>query len=101
MNNSKRIPRSQTFKLSDQALSQEVSGETVLLDLASEQYFGLDAVGTRIWQLLKEGGVFEVIVQVITDEFEVAQEKVEQDLEELLLQLADAGLLSFAATGSD
>ena len=100
MNKSIQIPRSQTFKLSDQALSQEVSGETVLLDLASEQYFGLDVVGTRIWQLLKDGEGFEVIVQVITDEFEVEQAQVEQDLEELLLQLADAGLLSFAVTES-
>lgn len=34
-------------------LSQEVNGETVLLDLQGEGYFGLTAVGTRIWQLLK------------------------------------------------
>ena len=41
----------QTITLSPDVISQEVSGETVLLDLESENYFGLDAVGTRIWQL--------------------------------------------------
>ena len=40
--------------ISPEVMSQEVSGETVLLDLQSESYFGLDEVGTRIWQLLQE-----------------------------------------------
>jgi hypothetical protein len=34
--------------ISDKALSQEVNGETVILDLDSESYFGLDEVGTHI-----------------------------------------------------
>ena len=34
----------QTITFSEQVISQEVSGETVLLDLESECYFGLDAV---------------------------------------------------------
>ena len=40
----------QTIAHSPNVISQEVSGETVLLDLDSEHYFGLDSVGTRIWQ---------------------------------------------------
>ena len=44
----------QTITLSPEVISQEVSGETVLLDLQSENYFGLDEVGTRIWQLINE-----------------------------------------------
>ena len=46
----------QTIALSPQVISQEVAGETVLLDLESECYFGLDAVGTRIWQLICDSG---------------------------------------------
>ncbi|MBT6125779.1 MAG: PqqD family protein, partial [Halieaceae bacterium] len=42
----------QVVTLSPDVISQEVSGETVLLDLNSEHYFGLDEVGTRIWQLI-------------------------------------------------
>jgi len=44
----------QTVKLLPDVLSQEVDGETVLLNLNSENYFGLDEIGTRIWQLLQE-----------------------------------------------
>jgi hypothetical protein len=44
-----------SIKISKEVLSQELAGETVLLDMASEGYFGLDAVGTRVWQLLQSG----------------------------------------------
>jgi hypothetical protein len=48
-------------KVSDEVLAQEVNEETVLLDLKSECYFGLDPVGTRCWQLLgTEPGVRDV-----------------------------------------
>ena len=42
------------FTISDEVLSQEVNGETELLDLESESYFGLNQVGTGIWQLLQD-----------------------------------------------
>ena len=49
------ISTDQVFTVSKDVLFQEVAGETVLLDLNSESYFGLDEVGTRIWTLLNEG----------------------------------------------
>ena len=39
----------QVLKASQEAIGQEVRGETVILDLASEEYFSLDEVGTRVW----------------------------------------------------
>jgi len=39
----------QTFTISDEVICQELGGESVLLDLGSESYLGLDEVGTRIW----------------------------------------------------
>ena len=43
-------------EISPEALFQELDGETVLLNLQSERYYGLDDVGTRMWQLLAENG---------------------------------------------
>ena len=45
---------SDKFAVSDEVVAREVGGEMVLLDLASGQYFGLDTVGGRIWELLSE-----------------------------------------------
>ena len=74
-------------------LFKELDGETVLLDLASENYFKLDEVGTRIWQLLAENGDPEQAFKTILREFEVDRDTLRVDMDLLLSQLLDAGLL--------
>lgn len=38
----------------DDKISTELDGETVILDLATGTYSGLDLVGTTIWNLLEK-----------------------------------------------
>ena len=83
----------QTITLSTEVISQEVSGETVLLDLESENYFGLDEVGTRIWQLIKESGDLRAIYDTLLAEYEVEEEQLHTDLEALLEEIAGLGLV--------
>ena len=83
----------QTITLSPEVISQEVSGETVLLDLESENYFGLDEVGTRIWQLIKESGDLQAIYDTLLAEYEVEEEQLHTDLEALLDEIAGLGLV--------
>jgi len=90
---------SQRIEISPDVLFQEVGGETVLLDLESEHYFGLDAVGTRIWALLGEGASVGAVVDTLLQEYEVERETLEADVAELLSRLAEAGLIRFAAEG--
>lgn len=89
-----RFDMSNTVSISDEVLSQEVRGETVLLDLSSEQYFGLDKVGTRIWHLLREGRTLGDALETMLAEYEVDRKQIEADLDELLGDLIDAGLVS-------
>ena len=70
----------QTIALSPDVISQEVSGETVLLDLESENYFGLDEVGTRIWQLIKETNELQLIFDTLLKEYDVSEERLQLDL---------------------
>ena len=67
----------------------------MLLDLASESYFGLDAVGTRVWQLLNEGMGQAALIDTLLDEYEVERAALEQDIADLLRRLAEAGLITF------
>jgi predicted transcriptional regulator len=83
-----------TITISKQVMAQELAGETVLLDLASESYFGLDEVGTRVWQLLQSGKNQPAIVDTLLEEYEVERAKLEQDVAELLNRLSDAGLVT-------
>ena len=89
----------QSVTVSPEVMSQEVSGETVLLDLQSESYFGLDEVGTRIWQLLQEQETLQGVYEVMLEEYDVAPDRLQADLEELLVQLSDSGLISLDAGG--
>ena len=86
--------KTQKITISKQALSQEVNGETVILDLNSESYFGLDEVGTRIWQLLQEHGDIQQTFDIMLKEFDVDEEQLHHDLNDLLGKLEEAGLVS-------
>ena len=83
----------QPIKILPDVLSQEVSGETVLLDLNSENYFGLNEIGTRIWQLLQEDGNLQQVYDIMLDEYDVDEKQLGKDMEELVARLVDAGLI--------
>jgi hypothetical protein len=85
-----------SISISKDVLTQELQDETVLLDLDSENYFGLDSVGTRIWQLLNEGQDEVAIVNTLLDEYEVEREVLEKDISGLLSRLNEAGLIKIA-----
>lgn len=84
---------SKKISISDQVLSQRVGEETVLLDLAGENYFGLDPVGTRFWDLLQFGSTLPEIIEIMTAEFEVSAAQLEIDLLEFLAKLNSSGLI--------
>jgi hypothetical protein len=73
---------------------QQTGDESVLLDLASERYFGLDAVGTRVWHLLEADPDVRAAHAALVSEYDVDAERLEADLLTLLQQLADAGLVT-------
>lgn len=86
------------FCISDEVLSQEVSGETVLLDLEGESYFGLNEVGTRVWQLLHSEPSVAEMLSTLSDEYDVSMAQLESDVGDLLLKLADAGWVTSYGT---
>lgn len=79
--------------LSPDVLFRELQGEAVLLDLKSQRYFGLDTVGTRIWQLLQELRRPEAVLGALLEEFEVPRERLAKDLEAFLDELRAKGLI--------
>ena len=74
-------------------LYQEVGEEAVLLDLASEQYFGLDPVGTRIWGLVDGESNLGIIHATLSCEYDADPGRIGGDLLRLAQSLAEAGLV--------
>jgi len=67
--------------------------ESVLLNLETEQYFGLDETGTRMWQLVTASPNIDAAYQELLAEFDVEPELLRSNLMELLGRLVDSGLL--------
>ncbi|MAY20108.1 MAG: hypothetical protein CL955_05775 [Erythrobacteraceae bacterium] len=85
---------SDKFTVSGEVVAREMGGEMVLLDLASGQYFGLDPVGMRVWELLSESPqTLAQLCDVIEAEFEAPRGQIEADLLELASELNKQGLI--------
>ena len=87
---------SQVIATSEDVVSRVVDGEAVLLDLASGKYFGLNEVGSRVWEHAKGRITVGDLVAALTDEFDVDESTLRADLAELLAELSDKKLISLA-----
>jgi hypothetical protein len=67
--------------------------ESVLLNLETERYFGLDETGTRMWQLLTASPDVDAAYQGLLAEFDVEPELLRENLTDLLGRLVENGLL--------
>lgn len=81
------------YTISSNSLYQELDGEAVILNTKSGQYYSLNEVGTRIWELLSEGLSKDEIVSAITEEYEVSPEQAVRDVSELIKDLITSGLV--------
>ena len=77
----------------DDILFQELQDESVLLNLNSGIYFGLDPVGTRIWQLLAKHQLLAELADAITAEYDVGEDRCVADLFALVSELERQGLV--------
>ncbi len=79
---------------SPEVLVQELDGEAVLLNLESERYFGLDDVGTRVWQHLLEHRRLERVCEEMQKEFDVDESRLRADILQLVEELIEAGIVT-------
>ena len=76
-----------TLKLSPDVVFRDLDGEAVLLDLGSGTYFGLNQVGTRIWQLIDGGHAAPAIVDTLAAEYAADRDTIAADVARLLDEL--------------
>ena len=74
-------------------LFRELDGEAVMLNLEDESYFGLDAVGTRMWVVLEGSPTIGEAHKKLLAEYEVDGEQLANDMIELVQALQEQGLV--------
>lgn len=86
------ISLNNSFTLSNDAVFRDLDGEAVILDLGSGTYFGLNAVGARMWQLFEQHAGLRTVFDSLCREYDVAPDVLERDLIALVARLAQARL---------
>ena len=81
------------LRISPDAMESRVGDETVILHLGNDTYFGLDALGTRIWEMLRDGHDLAAILDHIATAYQAARSTVEADLRLFIEDLIAHGLL--------
>ena len=79
-----------------EVLVSRLGEEIVMLDLASERYFGLDSVGTAFWEALTTAPSAGAAVDTLLGLYDVDRETLEQDVLRMLAQLIEKGLLGIS-----
>jgi hypothetical protein len=80
-------------KQATRIVAQQAAGQWVLLDVSTGQYFGLDQIGGRIWQLCDGTRSVRQIAEVVCDEYDAAGQSVEDDVAGLVSELVGESLL--------
>lgn len=82
------------FLVHPSVICRELSGETVLLNLESGVYYGLDAVGTRVWQLIMQGHTIANVCDTMLEEYDVSPDVLNADVTRLVGELRDRGIVT-------
>lgn len=83
----------QKVTFAETVFAQEVDGEMVLLDMNSENYFGLDEVGTAIWQAMQEKESLKEVFDILLEQYEVEEDVLKKDLINFVEKLKESGLI--------
>ena len=85
-----------TLRIRPDVVFRQLDDEAVLLDLKSGTYFGLNTVGTRVWQLLVARTALSNVLDTLVDEYDVERAELECDLLSLSQELCTRGLTELA-----
>jgi len=83
----------QKIKFVDTVFAQCVDDEMVLLDMKSENYFGLDEVGTAIWHGLEKNGTLHDVLKTLLEEYDVEEDVLKKDIITFVEKLYKNGLV--------
>ena len=85
-----------TYTIPDTVLAAHLEGEAVLLDMDSKHYFRLNDTGAFIWKALERRQPVDAIVDGLGEAFVVEREEAVTEVERLLAELVEAGLVQSA-----
>lgn len=77
----------------EEIITSDMGGEIVMMSLENSAYYGLDTIGSRIWQLIEQPMSVSSVCDTLQTEFEVEPDQCCQDVLELLNRLHKQNLI--------
>ena len=90
------ISFSDRVNIPDDVLISNLQDESVILNLESERYYGLDSVGTRILSVLTTSDSIEAAYNTLIEEYDVDHRVLREDLIVLIENLVEQGLVQIS-----
>lgn len=89
----KTISEDSIITISNNQISCDLSGESVILNHKDGIYYGLDNIGTTIWNAIQTPETLKEIKNHLLESYEVDSKQLDNDLIELIKNLEEAGLI--------
>ena len=83
------------ISLQPNVIFQKVNQEAVLLDMSSEQYYALNELGLRLWELVSEDENLDLAITRLLDEYDVAEDDLRRDILAWIDEMHSYGLVIF------
>lgn len=96
-----KLEERQSFVIGEDVFFQPMQDEVVLLNLKSQQYYGLDTMGSRIWHLLLEHGNIHTVADRICEEYDVERDRALDDIAMMVKDFCAVGLIKSASSGAE
>jgi hypothetical protein len=77
-------------------VSSDLDGETVLMSIQNGKYYGMDSIGSRIWALIEEPRQIQDLCDILAREYEVDPEQCKRDVFAFLEKLSTTNLVRFS-----
>lgn len=88
-----KLTASSIVSRNGELLTSEIDGETVMMSVENGEYYGMDAIGSRIWGLIEEPRQVSDLVRLLLEEFDTDEETCLADALDFLSQLAEYGVV--------
>src|SRR5215470_1616580 len=80
----------------EEIAAKVIDGEAIIINLANGIYYSMDKVGGLIWEMIEGGRTLEEMVAMILARYDVSQEQVKTDIEQLVNELLQENLVTAA-----
>jgi hypothetical protein len=82
-----------TYVSKENAVSCDLNGEAVILNVNSGKYFALDPIGTEVWRCLGTPATVSTVCETLMLSYDVPSDRCLADVSDLITKLYEHGLI--------